>query len=289
MMFQETMQHSVHDLYPIHLATWDREDLEASIQRRAQVVPVAHDLVLARVLTRQKLFLRPSDLGFGCHVMMDGYWEMWLTRFLARTVQPGMRVVDVGANFGYYTTLLADIVGASGAVLAIEPNPDAVALLQRSVQLNGYAPYTQIRHTALGRHPDGAATLFIPESEPKNAALGTAAGRPGQEIEVPITNLDSVTQAAGPIDFIKIDAEGGEEQIIAGMEWLLSSAPPRLVLEFNALRGQDPAAMLTRLQTVYGTIAEINFDADVEPVTMENLLTIRRGEDRLLYFDRDYD
>lgn len=274
----------MHDLYPIDLATLERSTLEAAIQRRTQIVPVGGDVVLARVLTRHKLFLRTSDLGFGCHVMLDGYWEIWLTRFLSRHVKPGMRAVDVGANFGYYTMLLADIVSPSGAVVAVEPNPDTAALLRRSVQLNGYAGQTEVLEAALGATESGRAAFFAPDGEPKNAALGGSHGRPGQDLTVEVTSMDAIARRVGPIDFVKIDAEGGEEAIVAGMATILAEQPPSMVLEFNAARCIDPAGLLARLLGVYGAAAEIDFDGEAKPVTAQDLLSTLYGEDRLLYF-----
>ena len=277
----------MYDLYPCQFETLARVELEAAIQRRTQVVPISSDVVLARVLTRYKMFLRTSDLGFGCHVMMDGYWEIWLTRFLARTLQPGMRVIDVEANFGYYTMLMADIVGSAGAVIAVEPNPDTAALLLRSVQLNGYAGYTEVLQAALGAEDAESAQFFAPDGEPKNAAIGGAHGRAGQEMTVPVTCLDKIAGRWGPIDFIKIDAEGSEEAIIAGMGSVLANSPPAMVLEFNAHRGNDPRGLLSRLLAVYGKVAEIGFDSALVPVTADTLLTSCPGEDRLLYFSLD--
>src|SRR4051812_47360748 len=104
----ERAEFSLHDIYPDDLATLDRAVLERAIQRRAQTVYLGNGLALSRVLTRHKMLLHTADRGFADHVMMDGYWEIWLNQFFARTMKPGMTVVDVGANYGYYTMLFAD-------------------------------------------------------------------------------------------------------------------------------------------------------------------------------------
>ena len=82
------------------LGTFNREKLESAIRARVQTVHLGGARVLARVLGGPKMFLSTDDLGFGCHVMLDGYWESWLTVFFARFISPGMTVFDVGANFG---------------------------------------------------------------------------------------------------------------------------------------------------------------------------------------------
>jgi FkbM family methyltransferase len=274
------------DLYPADLATLKRDKLERTIQQRTQTVYLGDGVVLARILTRYKMLLHTSDRGFAGHVMMDGYWEIWLTRFFARIVKPGMRVADVGANYGYYTMLFADIVTRSGRVLAVEPNPAAADLLRQSLQLNGFDYQTVLVEAALGASATGEAQLLVPYNEPKNAHLSGAPGYPGTSHTVALTSLDRLASQFGPIDLVKIDAEGAEVGIIAGMQDLLDSGPPDLVLEFNAARCADPAGFLGHLLRIYGGVATIGFDAETTPAAPETLLTTQVGEDWLLFFSR---
>ena len=58
------------------------------------------------------MYIDTADVGFGAHLLLDGFWESWLTEFIARRVQAGMRFADVGANHGYYTVLAADLLTA---------------------------------------------------------------------------------------------------------------------------------------------------------------------------------
>ena len=154
------------DIYPHHLAEWPRQKVEAAIRRRVQSVYLGDDVVLARILGRLKIYLNSKDRGFASHLMLDGYWEMWLTQYLARTVKPGMTVIDVGANFGYFTLLLADVVGANGKVVAVEPNCSATALLRETVLLNGFNDRVQIVPEALSA-TSGSGFLFVPDGSPR--------------------------------------------------------------------------------------------------------------------------
>jgi len=267
-----------------HLATWPRPRLETAIRRRAQATYLGDGLVLARVLGRHKMFLRSSDRGFACHLMLDGFWEMWLTQFLASQVRPGMVAIDIGANFGYYTLLLAEAVGVTGRVVAVEPNPDAVALLGESVLLNGYASRTHIVSHALS-DTAGSAWLYAPDGEPKNATLVEGPGRPGgRTIEVSTLTLDEIALDYPRIDLIKIDAEGGEIGIVAGMMKLIVRDRPQIVLEFNAARYQEPRLLLDALLGVYGGFQELSLDGGIGTVDVDVVTDPRSVEDRLLVF-----
>lgn len=274
----------MHDLYPCDIATKPRGELERLVQSRAQTVYLGDGVVLARILTRYKMLLHTADRGFACHVMMDGFWEIWLTQFFARTLKPGMHAIDVGANYGYYTNLFADIVGAGGRVIAVEPNPAAAGLLRETVLLNGYGGHCQVTEAALGATAGGSVSLFVPRGEPKNAAIGAGNGRPGAAHEVALTSLDHLAEGLGRVDLVKIDAEGAEVDIVAGMQGLLRTKPPALVLEFNAARCADAAGFLHSLLAIYGSVAFIDYDSTAKPVTPQTVLTTQVGEDWLLYF-----
>lgn len=273
------------DLHPYHLATWPRMTLESAIRRRVQTAYLGEGVVLARVLGRHKMFLRSADRGFACHVMLDGYWEMWLTQFLAGRVQPGMTVIDVGANFGYYTLLMGEAVGATGRVLAVEPNPEAASLLQESVNLSGHGARTRLVPQALSASA-GRAWLYAPHGEPKNASLVGQPDLPGgTTVEVATVTLDEVALGYPKVDLVKIDAEGGEQGIVAGMQRLIARDRPLIVLEFNAARYAEPEAFLDGLLAHYGDARELSLHGDVVPLDRISVLDRTTYEDRLLVFE----
>lgn len=265
------------------IANSSRDAFERRCRFLASPLYLGEDVALCRILGRNKLYVSTRDDGFGANVLLDGYWETWLTQFMARTVRPGMTTVDVGANYGYYTLLMADLVGPSGAVYAVEPNPDVATLLRRSVLLNGFYHRTTICEVGAGAGP-GSATLLVPEGEPKNGALiaGEWAGA-GAQYEVAVAALDDLIPADRAIDFIKIDAEGGEEAIIAGMSRIFETQRPAMVLEFNAARYADPAGFLDRLVQLYGALAHVDYAGQAEAVTPNRVLGERFGEDWLLF------
>jgi FkbM family methyltransferase len=260
---------------------------------RAQANPVylGANTALCSCFGLFKLYVDTRDRGFASNLLLDGYWEPSVTLLVAQAVRPGMTVIDVGANYGYHTLLLGWLVGDRGRVVAVEPNPEAAASLHRSVELNGAAARISVINAAAGDSDGGEALLFVPESEPKNAtivaspeAMGPAAG---QVHSVPRVTLDRIAAELPRVDFIKIDAEGAEAAIIAGMRAMLLRDKPCLMLEFNAGRGADPGRMLDELSVIYGQLRYINDLGEPVAASRDYLLAERRGLDWLLCLGLD--
>lgn len=264
----------------------DRYRAECMCRAATQTVFLGDNTVLARVLGRYKAFLDTRDRGFAAHLMLDGYWEMWLTQFVARLLKPGMHVADVGANYGYYSLLMADLVGPAGRLLAVEPNPPVAEALGRTLELNGFAGRSTIAAAAAGSG-EGTGRLLVPAGEPKNAMLVDAKVRPSDAdmVSVEIHSLDTLLRGMDRVDFLKIDAEGAEEDIVTGLTGTIEHSRPCIVLEFNPGRCRDPGGLIARLREPYPVLKSLGFDAEVTPVSDEDLLDPTNHEDRLLYLD----
>ena len=261
--------------------------LEALCRARAQPVYLGENEGLCRILGRYKLFVDTRDQGLGAHLLLDGSWEMGLTMHIARHVRAGMTAVDVGANFGYYTILLGALVGEHGQVYAVEPAPATAALLRRSVELNGFDRFTTVIEAAAGASERDAALLYVPYREPKNAAIVAAPemvdATAGTLHPVAEARIDTLL-AERRVDFVKIDAEGAEEAVIAGMLATLRRDRPHLVLEVNAARAADPAALLKALGMIYDPPRRLDLHGNRHAATERQLPTRRVGRDWLLVF-----
>lgn len=275
---------------PLELASVDRFILENRCRALTNPVYLGGDTALCRVLGFYKMYLDTNDTGFSSHILLDGYWEMWLTIFLARQVKPGMTVIDVGANFGYYTLLFGSLVGPEGRVYAVEPNPEVIPKLQRSVELNGLSRFTTIIKAAAGVIDEGETGLYVPNNEPKNAMVVASSSRinsgAGRMHKVPRIKLDRFAATIPTVDLVKIDTEGAEEDVIAGMEQILRRDKPKLILEFNPKRYADPSGFLDRIGSIYGRIYYVDFECYAVEVNREKLVRDKSGEDWILFFDQ---
>lgn len=277
------------DLHQI--ATMNRFRLEDRCKLYSQSAFLGGHRAICRMLGRYKFYVDTNDHGFGSNMLLDGFWEMWLTQFMARYVKPGMVAADIGGNYGYYSILLADLIGPEGRLHTFEPNPLAASFLRDSVALNGFTERTTIHNLALGALDGSVATLYVPSSEPKNAYIvaGTAptGAVSGNAVHnVAVRSLDALLAEDVHLDFVKIDAEGAEQDILTGMAGHIARSRPAIVLEFNALRYAEPAEFLGNIMEPYGKLQYIDFNGQPVPVSPTRVLTENLGEDWLLFFDR---
>ena len=180
------------------LRTYPRARNEAAVRSLCQNAYLGDQTALCRVLGRYKAFVDTADTGLSSHLLLDGYWEMWVTEALLGFVREGMVAVDVGANLGYFTLLLADLCGSSGRVHAFEPNPALLDRLRRTLAVNGYGPRTRVHGVPLSDEDGRAVELVVPGGEPKNGHI-VAAGLSdaGSSVALRTRRLDSVAGLAG--------------------------------------------------------------------------------------------
>ena len=176
------------------------------------------------------IYVAPDDLDVGIHVQTNNY-EPDVTALFHRLLRPGMRVLDIGANIGYFSMLSASIVGPGGYVLAVEPNPANVRMLEASRRLNGFDHLT-IAQVAAGR-TTGLLALHVAQSN------GTTS-EPSGELDallaaqtVPSIAIDNLLPAGQPLDLIKVDVEGAEYNALLGCRGMIALHRPAIISEFS--------------------------------------------------------
>lgn len=263
----------------------DYRDWESACRRLAVSVFVGEDTVLCRTLARFKMYVSTKDVGLAPHLITDGCWELWTTKVMADTVRPGDVCLDVGANIGYYTVLMADIAGPTGKVIAAEPMPGTRAYLKRNVDINGYYGNTEIVAAAFGAEP-GEVTVYMPPGEPKNAIILDYCPDPTWEkVTASVVRIDDL--GLDRIDFIKIDVEGAEMNVWRGMQATVEQHQGlKIIMEVNCLRyPQEALAFLESIAAHYPMRA-INYKGEHHPITLTEVMA--SSEDVMLYLDRSY-
>jgi FkbM family methyltransferase len=146
-------------------------------------------------------------------------------------LRPGMTFVDIGAHHGLYTLFASRLVGRKGKVVAIEPSPRERARLRKNLLLNA-TTNVKVESCALGS-AEGEATLYLVDGHQDwcNSLRPPAERVTTRPLRVPVRRLDEFTESfGGEIDFIKLDAEGGELDILKGARKILQRRPRPIVL-----------------------------------------------------------
>lgn len=182
---------------------------------------------LTRTIYGHKMYVKTTDLSLAPHILLDGFWENWITKVFIREVQPGMVVCDIGANIGYYSLLAAASVGERGHLHCFEANPDVCEILFQNLDINGFLSRTTVVNKAvfseLGdiefnvceKH-QGSSSLFLDQN------VAEAFQDSLKKIKVKAISLDDYFPAGSKVDFIKVDAEGAEPDIFKGAKRVLN-------------------------------------------------------------------
>ena len=266
-----------------------KPELQDAVRLLCATVLMTDDMALCRILGRYKMFVDRADLGFSSHVMLDGYWQMWATRAILRTVREGMWVADVGANVGYYTLLLADLVGESGHTHAIEPNVRRMQLLQQSVATNDFAG-----RVSLHRKSPTAPARLPAVRQP------TATGR--RKVLFSRTPAEKAARVAGPdqrticlddiikderLDFVKIDGKGVDRDFWYGMRGILARHQAlTIMLDFTVDHYRDPDVFLADMVAARFSLARVDASGSIGAVSIEQVLAFSPGASQTLSLSR---
>lgn len=166
--------------------------------------------------------------------------EQRLTRFLLHRLQPGDRVADIGAHYGFFTLLAARLTGPSGRVEAFEPAAGAFNLLRHNTEA---LPQVDAHHLAISDQAGEISFYEFPTlySEYNTLEPEQFEGEPWYERHPPVLcriSTMSLDDFCRQHDFqptlIKIDVEGAEDKVIAGMQEMLATGRPIVVMEYLA-------------------------------------------------------
>jgi FkbM family methyltransferase len=218
-------------LAPAPLVAWLRE--------RHRLAAIVDTLVSAALRPfRGRLLTVRAGEAAGARLLLSSSSSVWATgtvegpvqAALARALRPGAVLHDVGASIGFYTVLGARLVGPDGHVVAFEPHPLTAAEARANVAANALANVVMV--PAAVSDAVGRATLTPVPSRP-TASLGAPRGRGA--VTVATTTLDAFVAGRPALapDVVKIDVEGHELAVLAGMREILQRRRPTLVCELH--------------------------------------------------------
>jgi FkbM family methyltransferase len=187
-----------------------------------------------------KLYLDTSDKGLSRTLFLFGRREVDHYKMLQEILKPGMQILDIGANIGYYAVMESKVIGSSGKITAIEPMLPNIEMLIRNIELNDVENIVVVhgavsRSTGTGQmymsshsnlhtfHKDGSASAFL-ESTP---------------VDVPTFTLrDAAARSGTRAELIRMDVEGHEVEILGQLVDLVREdvMTPQVIFETHLSR-----------------------------------------------------
>jgi len=205
-----------------------------------------------------------------------GHWETNVEKVLLSYAQPGMRVADIGAHFGYYTIKMGKKIGPNGYLYSFEPNPEMNKFVEENIKLNGLNFYAKLCKHALGENP-GAATLAYSGGNLAQATLADYVNA-DTKVVVEVKQLDTVV--SHPLDLVKLDAEGYEPFILKGATRTIQDAPDcALMMELNLSRWEmhSTIAELPKLVGETKLIFAVTAQGGLKPMPIDAISSFLQG------------
>lgn len=164
-----------------------------------------------------RMKLLPSDFMLGL-IAFTGIYERSLSKRVLNAAREGGTMVDVGANFGYFSLIWAS-ANKSNEVIAFEASPRNYKYLKENVENNGLLGRVSVHSFALGKSND--VLDFDPGPDDMTGWGGLKLAESDSSIKVPVKRLDDLLDSNIVIDFMKIDVEGADTWVLMGAEKLL--------------------------------------------------------------------
>ncbi len=239
---------------------------------------------LSRTIFGHKIFVDTRDISLTPHILLDGYWEMWVTNVFMNLVKDGMNIIEIGTNIGYYSLIFSSKIGKSGKLFAFEANPQIFEMLHQTIEINGFLDRVELVNKAATdssgkisfnilkrHHGSGSITSFSDEHLERSRE------------EVETINVDTISldeyfnDRDIKIDVIKIDAEGSEPYILDGMRKLINDNHDIIIIcEFNPAliygAKRDPRKFLDQIEQYGFSLRYIDDNSNIVNISIDKLM-----------------
>ena len=237
------------------------ETLRAEFKNR-KVIPLSESELAVQTLNGFWLVVPSWNLDVAVGIIRDGQIEPWTNRIMLEHLSPGDKMVNVGANFGYYAALAAQRVGPEGEVHAVEANPVVFPYLVKSSFWSGFPNISRAYNFAAAGHANNDEKMIF-AFDPQFIGGGNLFSRARtqvsyreniwndgniesvldenrkfiprglySDVEVHGKSLDSIV--SGDIDLILVDAEGAECFVVDGARNTIANSPNlKMILEWD--------------------------------------------------------
>jgi FkbM family methyltransferase len=198
---------------------------------------------LVRLPWGAEMYVRRKD-NIGSAIATLGVYDLPVTETILRLLEEGDLAVDVGANVGFMTHVMAHAVGARGRVISFEPHPGLLSELRQNVGTVGSGAHCEVMPIAVS---SAEGSGYLAEGDMFEGNRGTARiADDSRGIAINLTTLDRALCDEAQIGLMKIDIEGFELEALRGAAALLSARRIRhLIVEEH---GTPPTPVTSLLE-----------------------------------------
>jgi FkbM family methyltransferase len=197
-----------------------------------------------------------------------------------RLIRPGMCVLDIGANVGYFTRLFAQLAGRQGHVFAFEPGPQTMPFLESNTR-----SFRNVKRMpwAVSDRDDTVTFYLHPTSSASNSLYDLAGAK--ERVTVPSVSIDTFARQhhISRVDLVKIDVEGAEPLVVQGMAKQIQAQDQILIIieycpKNLTLAGHAPSAFIESLRAM--DLHPHSIDAGGGLTSLESSMpTLPQGDD----------
>jgi FkbM family methyltransferase len=197
---------------------------------------------IARKVNGYPMVMTFQEEGISRDLVISRRREIAETEIVKRIVKPGMCILEIGANIGYYTILMGKLVGKNGKIYAYEPYPPSVDTLARNVKLNNLTDTVKVRNFAVSSE-NTTQKLYLGRASNVHSLVNLKTGNNNANyIEVKTKDIKEILiDTNRKIDLIRMDIEGHERELFNRLSKDVSPfLPDRIFFEIHPLGDIDP-------------------------------------------------
>ena len=208
---------------------------------------------ITKKIYNYKMLLDLHDKGISRTLLLFGKRELEHKKMLEDIIKPGMTVLDIGANIGYYSLMMLKLIGEKGKLIVVEPSPSNIEILKKNLILNKFNDI-EVHNSAISDE-NSIKKFFLSEMSNLNTLNYTdkkSLNLTGKTIDVKTFTIPEIMDGRS-LDLIRMDVEGHEVEVLNGLipNIGVNNLYPSIIFETHRSRYNNEHSMENTLKNLF--------------------------------------